>query len=162
MPWRLVWGDIFIELIALESLLTLENGEIHAREEGTDIILEADNFDFISGNRKILGTGELFLRANQDVWEYRIGTAAENSFGEKLLPASEDSPITDNDMYESAAAMLATRDINAIGTTYNRVQVGRRDDGNIIEFGDAYAMTEDELGTSASYGRLWTLRCFLQ
>ena len=47
------------------------------RKQSAAMSLTSDDMDFISGNLKVIGSGNLTIKAKNTVWSYKIGTAAE-------------------------------------------------------------------------------------
>ncbi len=77
-------GNMNLTLLGSSALLQLKSADINARAASTDIALTADDMDFNSGAMKIIGTGQLVIKAMHTVWDYELGTAAESDSGSDL------------------------------------------------------------------------------
>jgi len=126
-------GNIDLTLEATSSLLTLQSGNMVARGAGTNIVLRADDFDFLTGEDQIQGTGQLLLRATHDNVSYRIGSAAELTGGEDRSDLGRDGYVD-----------LSMRDMAALAPGFALVTIGHRydgdptvpDSGNVMYIGD--------------------------
>lgn len=118
-------GNIDVTLSATDALLTLQTGSVVARAAGSDVTLKADDFDFVSGENQLIGTGDLTIRSTHNAIDYRIGSAAENASGEDLSDRARDGHVN-----------LGVRDMAALADDWSLVQIGHEFDDNVMQFGD--------------------------
>ena len=118
-------GQIDLTLTKLNSRLTLQSGKIVARATGSDIVLRADDFNFLSGDDQIQGTGDLRIRSANDAIDYRVGGSAELTSGDDR-----------SDQGDDGAADLSMLDMAAIAHDFELVTIGHRYDGNGMWIGD--------------------------
>ena len=123
------YGDIRVDIIGYNQRLTLKSGSIVTHSADGDIVLVADDFDFLSGPDQIIGRGELSIRATREVWNYYLGTAAEDIFGADI----DEAVHTDH----PDAVDLVLRDLAAIADGFALIRIGRDNAGNTMVFGDA-------------------------
>ncbi|MFM8570484.1 MAG: calcium-binding protein, partial [Pirellula sp.] len=125
-------GVVDLRLDAPGALLTLGSGRIESRAAGKSITLTADDFDFVSGENKILGPGELIIRSTHDELDYRLGSAGETAAGLDRSSLGRDTTV-----------YLGVRDFAAIGDDFQVVRIGHRsinedNIGNQMVLGDIY------------------------
>ncbi|MFO0878227.1 MAG: hypothetical protein U0840_12825 [Gemmataceae bacterium] len=119
-------GALRLQLLAEDSLLYLESGQITTQAAGQDMTFLADDVSFRSGAAQVIGTGRLSIQANQAVWNYRLGTAGENAAGSDLLRSA------------FARSMdLTSGDLAALADGFAQITIGRSDAGNTMVLGDA-------------------------
>ncbi|MFM8546432.1 MAG: hypothetical protein ACKODB_02225, partial [Betaproteobacteria bacterium] len=140
---RVAQGNLQVDLIKTNSLLKLTTGVIATLKSGAHITLTADDIDFASGINNVRGTGTLKLRSTQSVWQYYLGTAAEDTDGRDYLETS--------DTQRGVQAMyLSARDLSAIRDGFARLEIGRSDIGNLMYVGDAKQTTAVKMNSSVT------------
>lgn len=143
-------GDFVLTQTGKDALLTLESGVIHTKKADGDISLTVDDIDFKSGAEKVIGTGDLNIRANQQAWKYLFGYAAE-------------APLTGAELARDDVANLHTmsmgmRDFAALADGFNRITIGRVDAGNTMVIGDLLHATNVKRTPSVARDVQATLR----
>ncbi len=124
-------GDLHLTLLATDALLTLASGDIHTRKATGNITLTTDDVDFTSGEDMIISTGNMIIQANQLVWDYLIGSAAEAVGGTEIQRSDHLTQMA-----------LGMRDWAAFADGFASITIGRRDNGNLMTIGDLYDVTE--------------------
>ncbi|MDO9218362.1 MAG: hypothetical protein Q7U14_13895, partial [Lacisediminimonas sp.] len=122
-------GDLSIDLVGVDSLLSLASGTLTTLKAGADITLTADDMDFSSGTSQLVGSGELSMQAHSNVWRYYLGTAAETNTG---LDQEENSPLQTS----QPAMYLSGRDLAALADGFTGLFIGRTALGNAMWLGD--------------------------
>lgn len=123
-------GDFSLTLKKADALLSLDSGSLVNRKTGGNITLTSDDINFRSGINQVQGSGNLTIQANQMVTEYRLGGAAENSFGEEFIDLS---------IQDATPAMeLSNRDLAALADGFAGITIGRQDAGNKMVLGDIF------------------------
>jgi len=120
-----------VTLLAQDALLTLESGDIHALAAGADITLTSDDLDFVSGEGKVIASGDLVIQANQTVWDYLMGSAAE-------VTAAD---VETGREFHTDAMAMGMRDFAALANGFTSVTIGRRNAGNTMTIGDLFNIT---------------------
>jgi hypothetical protein len=143
-------GDFVLTQTGKDALLTLESGVIHTKKADGDITLTVDDIDFKSGAEKVIGTGDLNIRANQQAWKYLFGYAAE-------------APLTGAELARDDVANLHTmsmgmRDFAALADGFNKITIGRADAGNTMVIGDLLHATHVKRTPSVARDVQATLR----
>ncbi|MDX1319015.1 MAG: calcium-binding protein, partial [Oceanospirillum sp.] len=130
-------GDVYLTQLSQDAKLTLESGVLAARGEGADISLTVDDIDFLSGASQVIASGDISIQAQKLVWNYFLGSAAENAFGlqypneEYLLNPDDTVKVDHRDGMD-----LSTKDLAALADGFNSVTIGREDLGNTMTLGD--------------------------
>ncbi len=120
-------GTLSITLLAEDSLLYLDAGQLITQGAGKDITITADDITFRSGPSQVIGTGKLRIKAQQAVWNYRLGTAGENAAGSDLA----------RDAFAQSMD-FSSRDLAALADGFTQITIGRSDTGNTMIIGDAF------------------------
>ncbi|MGI9132678.1 MAG: hypothetical protein ACR2I0_01850, partial [Rhodoferax sp.] len=122
-------GDLSIDLVAQNSLLTLASGYLRTLQAGKNITLTADDINFISGVGYVVGLNELRMQAHQAVWNYYLGTTAETAGG---VDYEENS----TQQTSLPGFYFSNRDLAALANGYTQIRVGRAAVGNHMYLGD--------------------------
>ncbi|MEY4181071.1 MAG: hypothetical protein RLY70_4646, partial [Planctomycetota bacterium] len=101
------------------------------RSYGGDLMLTADELDFLGGANSIRGTKKFEIRAATPVWTYRLGTSAEGAGGGIIDP-----------IYAPGMLDLPTRDIEALADGFTLIDIGSSAAGNEMKIGDLFNMTK--------------------
>ncbi|NBO94214.1 MAG: hypothetical protein EBV06_18175, partial [Planctomycetia bacterium] len=120
-------GTLTIHLLGFDALLYLDAGMIITETFGKAITILADDVSFRSGASQVVGTGDLSIQANQQVWNYRLGTAGENAAGSDL---ARDAFARSMD--------LTSGDLAALADGFSKITIGRYIAGNTMIIGDAF------------------------
>jgi len=123
-------GSLQLTLLGRNARLTHVSGRIVGRFGPDEILLTADDIDFLAGEGSVVGANLLTIQANSDPWIYTLGTAAEDVFG-----VAVDHDTFGDGPYFSALE-LSTLDIEAIADGFARIEMGRRGSGNEMTLGD--------------------------
>lgn len=118
-------GNLDVTLLGRDATLTHSTGQINARAAGSDIVMRADDMDFLSGENQIIGTGDLTLRARQGAVDYYLGSAGETAPGTDLTRDARDGTFN-----------LSVPDFASIADDFNVVTIGHSEAGKVMHIGD--------------------------
>ncbi|MBV5330735.1 MAG: LEPR-XLL domain-containing protein, partial [Chlorobium sp.] len=120
--------NVALTLLAENGLLTLASGEINALATGADITLTTDDLDFVSGEGKVIASGDLLIQAHQLDWDYLLGGAAEVTASDNEIGRA----------FHQGSMTMGMRDFAALANGFATVTVGRRNAGNTMTIGDLF------------------------
>ncbi|NBO94101.1 MAG: hypothetical protein EBV06_17600, partial [Planctomycetia bacterium] len=120
-------GTLTIHLLGVDALLYLDAGMIITETFGKAMTFIADDISFRSGTSQVVGTGNLIIQANQEAWNYRLGTAGENASGSDL---ARDAFARDME--------LTSGDLAALADGFSKITIGRYSAGNTMIIGDVF------------------------
>jgi hypothetical protein len=121
-------GNLSLTLLGENGLLTLASGDIHAQGASADITLTADDLDFISGEDRVIASGDLLVQAHQLDWDYLLGGAAEVTASENEIARA----------FHTGSMAMGLRDFAALANGFATITVGRRNAGNTMTIGDLF------------------------
>jgi len=115
-------GDIDVQLLGHEALLSSESGVVAA---GHDVTLVADDIDLKAGAGTVRGSGALVVRSQSATQGYHIGSAGQAHGGEDLSPFGA-----------SGFLELGQRDLSALQDGFASLTLGHRGTGVLMLVGD--------------------------
>jgi hypothetical protein len=133
-------GHVSVLLQETESLLSLDSGSISTFSSGNDIILEADDIDFASGDNKVSGTGVLSMMAHTGAQGYEIGGAAQSLYGRDQSTAGK-----------TGFMALGMRDLSALKDGFSEIDIGAKTAGSKMIIGDVNDVTVGEFDFNAKF-----------
>ncbi|QJW84657.1 hypothetical protein HK414_16050 [Ramlibacter terrae] len=104
-----------MQLTGREAVLTLASGGITTHTGGGAITIIADDVDFHSGDNRVSGTGALTLKANALAQGYRVGAAAQSTFGRDF------SNNGDTGYFE-----FSMSDLSALANGFTEIRLGHQ------------------------------------
>ncbi|MGR3540571.1 MAG: calcium-binding protein, partial [Hasllibacter sp.] len=122
-------GDLQIDLLGDDALLTLKSGFLRVLEAGRFITVNADDVDLLSGANRIVGGGLLTLRTQKAASDYFLGSHAQDGAG---VDYAEDSPL----QVAQPGFFFSQRDFAALADGFTEIRVGRYGLDNRMFFGD--------------------------
>ena len=126
-------GGIDIELAGREALLTLASGVLSAGGSGRAIRIVADDVDFASGADQVTGSGTLTLKAQALGQNYRVGAAAQTTYGADLSGVGETGYFD-----------FSMTDLSALRDGFTEIILGHRSaNGVFMAVGDVEDKTID-------------------
>ncbi len=120
-------SNIDVTLSAKGSLLETQLGAgINAFGAGADITLTADEMNFDGGRNSISASGDLLIHAQQTDWTYRVGSTADQPFGDRQPQDHFTDTLT-----------FGIHELEALKDGFASITIGRTDAGNEMLLGDA-------------------------